>query len=55
MELVMFVGITVSGKRTHSAAYQEQGYLILSSDEIRENLMDGAVPEKLSEKEKANI
>lgn len=55
MELVMFVGIPASGKSTQSAAYREQGYLILSSDEIREGLMEGTDLESLSEKEKSRI
>lgn len=55
MELIMFVGIPASGKSTQSAFYREQGYLILSSDEIREGLMEGADLECLNEKERSHI
>lgn len=55
MELVMFTGIPASGKSTQSTAYREQGYLILSSDEIRESMMAGRNLEGLPEKEKNNI
>lgn len=55
MELIMFVGIPASGKSTQSAKYRQQGYQILSSDEIRETLINGADLESLSEKEKTQI
>lgn len=55
MELIMFVGIPASGKSTRSAFYRDRGYLILSSDEIREGLMAGANLESLTEKEKTRI
>ena len=55
MELVMFVGIPASGKSTRSAQYREKGYLILSSDEIREGLIKGADLERLPEKEKTQL
>lgn len=55
MELVMFVGIPASGKSTQSAKYRQQDYRILSSDEIREDLINGADLESLPEKEKAQL
>lgn len=55
MELIMFVGIPASGKSTRSAAYREQGYLVLSSDEIRESLLEGMPLEGLPEKEKTRL
>ncbi|MBR4039844.1 MAG: ATP-binding protein [Clostridia bacterium] len=55
MELVMFVGIPASGKSTWSVSYREQGYLVLSSDEIRAELMKGADPADLSDKERSQI
>ena len=55
MELVMFVGIPASGKSTQSAKYRQQGYRILSSEEIREDLINGANLESLPEKEKAQL
>lgn len=55
MELIMFVGIPASGKSTRSAQYREKGYLVLSSDEIREGLIKGADLESLLEKEKAQL
>ena len=36
LELVVFVGIPASGKSTMAKQYKEQGYIILSSDELRE-------------------
>lgn len=42
MELIMFVGIPASGKSTKSALYREQGYEVLSSDDIRNELLQGA-------------
>ena len=38
-----------------SEKYREEGYLVLSSDRIRESLMEGTDLESLSEKEKASI
>ena len=35
MELIFFVGIPASGKSTLANQYREQGYQVLSSDEIR--------------------
>ena len=55
MEVIMFVGIPASGKSTQSAKYRQQGYRILSSDEIREDLINGANLESLPEKEKAQL
>ena len=55
MELVMFVGIPASGKSTQSAKYRQQGYQILSSDEIREALINGTNLESLTEKEKTQL
>ena len=55
MELVMFVGIPASGKSTRSAQYREKGYLILSSDEIRESLIEDTDLECLPEKEKTQL
>ena len=55
MELVMFVGIPASGKSTHSAFYREQGYLVLSSDEIRNEITGGVDQESLSEKERSRL
>lgn len=55
MELVMFVGIPASGKSTQSTKYRKQGYRILSSDEIREDLINGADLESLPEKEKVQL
>lgn len=37
-EFIMFVGIPASGKSTYSQKLKERGYLIVSSDEIREEL-----------------
>lgn len=51
----MFVGIPASGKSTQSAFYRDQGYLVLSSDQIRESLMGGEELQKLSAKEQKNI
>lgn len=55
MELVMFVGIPASGKSTMSAAYREQGYLVLSSDEIRDTLLEGTGLGGIPEQERAHI
>lgn len=55
MELIMFVGIPASGKSTLSDAYREQGYLILSSDEIRNTMLQGAALESLPEKARAGV
>ena len=55
MELVMFVGIPASGKSTHSAFYRDQGYLVLSSDEIRNEITGGVDQESLSEKERSRL
>ena len=52
MELIMFVGIPASGKSTWSRNYREQGYLILSSDEIREGMASELSTETLSPEEK---
>lgn len=40
-ELVLLMGIPASGKSTLSREYREKGYTILSSDEIRQKLLDG--------------
>ncbi len=55
MELVMFVGIPASGKSTMSAAYREQGYLVLSSDEIRDTLLEGTGLGDIALKNRAQI
>ncbi|MBP3655372.1 MAG: AAA family ATPase [Clostridia bacterium] len=55
MELVMFVGIPASGKSTWSEKYREQGYLILSSDAIREELMREAGMTELPDQERNPI
>ena len=55
MELIMFVGIPASGKSTQSEQYRQQGYLVLSSDEIRESLLAQTNPEEMTGKEKTNI
>lgn len=55
MELIMFVGIPASGKSTQSSFYREMGYLVLSSDEIRETLLGGASLESQPEKERAGV
>ena len=55
MELIMFVGIPTSGKSTRSEQYRQQGYLVLSSDEIRENLLAQTNPGEMIGKEKTNI
>ena len=41
-ELVMFVGIPASGKSTASKEYEEMGYTVLSSDKIREDMIESA-------------
>ena len=55
MELIMFVGIPASGKSTQSEKYRQQGYLVLSSDEIRERLLAQADLEAMTGKERSNI
>lgn len=55
MELVMFVGIPASGKSTCSRIYQEKGYVILSSDQIRSQICGETSLNDCSEKERKQI
>lgn len=48
MELIMFVGIPASGKSTKSTLYRKLGYEVLSSDDIRNELLQGVGLEALS-------
>lgn len=48
MELVMFVGIPASGKSTAAEQYRKQGYVVLSSDEIRMAQTDRAPLEEMT-------
>ncbi len=40
LELIMLCGVPASGKSTYSKLYKEKGYVVLSSDEIREDLQN---------------
>lgn len=55
MELVMFVGIPASGKSTKSSLYQKLGYEVISSDDIRNELLKGARLEALSPDQRARL
>ena len=55
MELIMFVGIPASGKSTQSTFYRERGYLVLSSDQIRESITEGTWLNGLTEKEQKSV
>ena len=55
MELIMFVGIPASGKSTKSALYRELGYEVLSSDDIRNELLQGAGLEDLSSGQRSRL
>lgn len=47
MELIMLVGIPASGKSTKSTLYRKLGYEILSSDDIRNEILQGVELEAL--------
>lgn len=51
MELILFVGIPASGKSTMSAQYKKKGYLVLSSDAIRETITGGTALEHIPQKD----
>ena len=55
MELVVFVGIPASGKSTESEKYRAKGYRIVSSDEIRSTIMQGASLADVSKAEQNRI
>lgn len=55
MELIFFVGIPASGKSTLANQYREQGYQVLSSDEIRSRITGGTPLESYSDRERRQI
>lgn len=55
MELIMFVGIPASGKSTKSTQYRNLGYEVLSSDDIRSELLQGVELETLSPKQRTRL
>ena len=55
MELIFFVGIPASGKSTMSANYARKGYLVLSSDAIRDTITGGTALENIPEKKHSAI
>jgi len=55
MELIFFVGIPASGKSTLANRYREQGYMVLSSDEIRSRITGGTPLETYSDRERRQI
>ena len=55
MELVVLVGIPASGKSTESMKYRAKGYRVVSSDEIRNEIMQGVSLADVSDEEKNRI
>lgn len=55
MELIMFVGIPASGKSSFGKMFRQQGYQLLSSDEIRAELTGDTELESLQEEERTSI
>lgn len=55
MELIIFVGIPASGKSTKSTLYRKLGYEVLSSDDIRNELMPGVKLDVLSPDQRARL
>lgn len=55
MELIMLVGIPASGKSTLCEKYRRQGYRIVSSDEIRGEMLRETSLRELSEGERSRI
>lgn len=55
MELIMLVGIPASGKSTKSSLYQKLGYEVISSDDIRNELLKGVRLEALSPDQRARL
>ena len=51
----MFVGIPASGKSTESQKYRAAGYKVLSSDEIRYEIMNGVSLSEVSKEEQDRV